>query len=331
MKTAIITGITGQDGSYLAKLLLEKGYKVIGITRSYNSSNIVKLKYLDIYKIVTLEECDLMDVSSIIKILKKYVPDEIYNLAAQSSVGLSFDQPIGTMQFNIISVLNLLESIRMVDENIKFYQATSSEMFGKVEKLPITEKTILHPSNPYAISKATNYWTVINYREAYGLFACNGILFNHESFLRSDNFFIKKIIKQSLNIKYGSQKVLKVGNIDIKRDFGYAPKYVEAMWLMLQQRKADDFIICSGKSLSLREIIYYIFDKLKIERDKLVVDEKLYRPVDIDDIYGDDSKARKFLGWNYNLDFYNVLDILVEEEIKSDKAFGSNLLNSATD
>ena len=315
MKTAIITGITGQDGAYLAKLLLEKGYKVIGITRSYNFSNVVKLKYLGINDRVTIEECDLMDVSSIIKHLKKYAPNEIYNLAAQSSVGLSFDQPIGTMQFNIISVLNLLESIRIVDRNIKFYQASSSEMFGKVEKLPITEKTAMHPSNPYAISKCANYWTVINYREAYGLFACNGILFNHESFLRSDNFFIKKVIKESLNIKNGYQYALKVGNIDIKRDFGYAPRYVEAMWLMLQQTEADDYIICSGKSLSLREIIYYIFDKLKIDRNRLVVDENLYRPVDIEDIYGDDSKVKKLLGWNYNLDFFNVLDILLEEEI----------------
>lgn len=314
MKTAIITGITGQDGAYLAKLLIDNRYKVVGILRSYNNANIDKLKYLGIEKQVVLEECDLSDIPSIIKILTKYKPHELYNLAAQSSVSLSFEQPIGTIQFNTLSVLNLLESIRIVDKNIKFYQASSSEMYGKVLHLPVTEYTPMHPLSPYAISKASAYWTVVNYRESYGLYSCNGVLFNHESYLRSNNFFVKKVIRESLRIKRGLQNELRVGNIDIKRDFGFAPEYVKAMWLMLQQEKAEDFIICSGESVSLKEIILYVFDKLEISISKLTIDKELYRPTDIEDIYGYNQKAKKILGWNYNLSFFNVLDILITEE-----------------
>lgn len=322
MKTAIITGITGQDGAYLSRLLLEKGYQVIGLTRSYNSANTQKLAYLGIKNDIILKECDLLDISSIINIISKHEPAEIYNLAAQSSVKTSFDQPIRTIHFNSLSVLNLLESIRTVAKDIKFYQASSSEMFGKVENLPVTEKTVIHPLSPYAISKACAHWSTINYREAYGLFACCGILFNHESYLRSDNFFIKKVIRESLNIKNGKQDVLQVGNIDIKRDFGYSPAYVEAIHLILQQDTPNDFIISSGTSTSLREIIYYIFDKLGISRDKLVIDEKLFRPADIEDIYGDNSKAREILGWNYNLSMNNLLDLLIEEEERAIYNFG---------
>ncbi len=314
MKTAIITGITGQDGAYLSKLLLEKGYKVIGTTRSYNYPNIKNLSYLAIKDKVILEECDLLDLSSIIKTIDKYKPDEIYNLAAQSSVSLSFEQPIETVRFNLISVLNLMESIKIVNKNIKFYQASTSEMFGKAKNLPVTENTAMHPLSPYAISKASGHWTVANYRESHGLFACCGILFNHESYFRSNNFFVKKVITESLNIRFGKQETLKVGNIDIKRDFGYAPKYVTAMWLIMQQEKADDFIVCSGKSIFLREIIYYVFDRLKIDRDRLVIDPSLYRPAEIEDIYGDNSKAKRILGWEYNMTFFDVLDILIEEE-----------------
>lgn len=317
MKTAIVTGITGQDGAYLACLLISHNYKVVGILRSYNNANIDKLKYLAIEKKVVLEECDLSDIPSIIKILKKYKPDELYNLAAQSSVGLSFEQPIGTIQFNTLSVLNLLESIRIVDKDIRFYQASSSEMYGKVLHLPVTEYTPMHPLSPYAISKASAYWTVVNYRESYGLFSCNGVLFNHESFLRSNNFFIKKVVRESILISIGLQDELRVGNIEIKRDFGYAPDYVKAMWLMLQQSKPEDFLICSGESVSLRDIIMYVFEKLAIAKDKLIVDKDLYRPTDIEDIYGYNQKAKKVLGWNYNLSFFEVLDILIKEEMQA--------------
>jgi GDPmannose 4,6-dehydratase len=326
MKTAIITGITGQDGAYLAKLLIENQYTVIGILRSYNNANVDKLKYLGIEKKVVLEECDLSDIPSIIKILTKYKPHELYNLAAQSSVGLSFEQPIGTIQFNTLSVLNLLESIRIVDKTIKFYQASSSEMYGKVLHLPVTEFTPMHPLSPYAISKASAYWTVVNYRESYGLYSCNGVLFNHESYLRSNNFFVKKVVRESILIKSGQQKELRVGNIDIKRDFGYAPDYVKAMWLMLQQEKAEDFIICSGESVSLREIILHVFNKLQIDEEKLIIDKDLYRPTDIEDIYGYNQKAKKLLKWNYTLSFFEVLDILIQEEIEGAKNI-YNLIN----
>jgi GDPmannose 4,6-dehydratase len=317
MKTAVLTGITGQDGAYLSELLLTKGYKVVGITRSYNNSNLSKLKYLKIDKDVHLEECDLTDIPSIISILKKHKPSDIYNLAAQSSVGLSFEQPIGTITFNSLSVLNLLESIRIQDKDIRFYQASSSEMFGKVTQLPITEQSPMHPLSPYAISKATAFWSVVNYRESYGLFACNGILFNHESYLRTSNFFVKKIIKNSIDISTGKLDVLKVGYIDIKRDFGYAPEYIKPMWSMLQHHKADDYLICSGKSVSLREIIQHVFDRLSIPHDKIVSDKSLFRPTDIEDIYGDNSKAKSQLGWTYDYNFFDVLDKLLEEELRN--------------
>jgi GDPmannose 4,6-dehydratase len=317
MKTAVITGVTGQDGAYLSELLLKKNYKIIGLTRSYNTANFDKLEYLGIKDNIIFEECDLTDISSIIKIYTEYNPDEVYNLGSQSSVGLSFNQPMGTVHYNIISVMNLLESIKILNKNIKFYQASSSEMYGLVSQLPVTELTPVHPVSPYAISKASAHWIVVNYRESYKLFACSGILFNHESYLRSHNFFIKKIISDAVKMKNGKLKSITVGNLDVKRDFGFAPYYVNAMWLMLQNAKPADYIICSGKSLSLREILVYIFSKLDLNIDNVQVDPKLYRPAEICDIYGDDSKARNVLGWNYNMTFYDVLDLIIEEEIRN--------------
>lgn len=315
MKTAIITGITGQDGAYLSQLLLKKGYKVIGLTRGSTKSN--NLEYLRIEEQIEIEECDLNDISAIIKVIIKYKPSEFYNLAAQSSVSKSFEQPIGTINYNVTSVLNILESIRITEKNIKFYQASSSEMYGSVASLPITINTPMHPLSPYAISKATAFWIVANYRESYGLYCCNGVLFNHESYLRSNNFFIKKVISECVKFRNDEQWYLKVGNIDIKRDFGFSPKYVEAMFLMLQQNKPNDFIICSGKSISLRSIIIYIFRKLDIPIDRLKIQESLYRPTDIQDTYGDPSLANQLLSWDYNMDFYEVLDVLIAEEIEN--------------
>ena len=314
-KTAFITGVSGQDGAYLSKLLIEKGYRVVGITRSSHEDNFEKLRLLSIADQVVMEECDLVDISSLIKLISKYNPDEIYNLAAQSSVGLSFKQPIGTINFNIISVLNLLEAIRIVKPDIRFYQASSSEMYGKVANLPVRINTPMHPLSPYAISKATAHWIVVNYRESYGLFSCNGVLFNHESFLRSSGFFVKKVISESVQNRNNPNWVLKVGNIDIKRDFGYSPNYVEAMWLMLQSNTPNDFIICSGKSITLRSIVEHIFNTLDIPQDKLVIDIDLIRPTEIEDIYGDNSPAKIELGWNYKLDFFDVLEILIQQEI----------------
>lgn len=317
MKTAIITGITGQDGAYLAKLLINENYKVIGLTRSYNNFNNQGLKYLNIDDKLIIEECDLLDFSSIIKLLLKYKPDEFYNLAAQSSVGISFEQPIGTINYNTQSVLNILESIRILKLDTKVYQASSSEMFGQVTSLPVSEITPLHPLSPYAISKASGYWIGINYRESYGVHCVNGILFNHESFLRGSNYFIKKIIKTSLDIKNNRAKSLSVGNIDVKRDFGFAPDYVRAMWLSLQQTKAEDYLICSGKSIYLRDIISYVFEYLSISKNKLIEDPILFRPTDIKDMYGDNKKAKTLLNWEYNKSFFDVLDVLIEEERES--------------
>lgn len=318
MKKALITGISGQDGAYLAQLLLSKGYQVTGLTRSMHSANIEGLRYLGIHKDIVLEEVDLLDFSRVISIIKRHQPDEIYNLAAQSSVSMSFQQPIGTMHFNVMSVLNLLEAIKMTAPNARFYQASSSEMYGKVEHLPITEDRPLHPLSPYAISKASAHWTTINYRESFGLYAVCGVLFNHESYLRPPTFFVKKVLKSALDIKNGQLHHLAVGNIDIKRDFGYAPRYVEAMWLMLQQEKPVDYLIGSGRSITLRSIIEHVFDRLSIPMEKIVVDPELYRPTEIADIYGDPALA-KSLGWQYEMDFYQVLDSLLEEEIRNSR------------
>lgn len=314
MKTAIITGITGQDGAYLADLLLKKNYKVIGLLRSNDSVKYKNLDHLKITSKIIFDVCDLLDINNVITVLNKYCPHEIYNLAAQSSVSESFNQPIETLNFNIISVVNLLESIKNIDKNIKYYQASSSEMFGHINNLPLREDSVFHPVSPYGISKASAHWITVNYRESFGLFTTSGILFNHESVLRGENFIIKKIIKGALEIKKGIKDVLVVGNIDIKRDFGYAPKYVEAMYLMMQHGKPDDYIIASGVSLSIREIIYYVFGRIGIMEDKILIDKEFFRPNEIEDIYGDAAKAKSQLGWKYDMSFFDVLDILIQEE-----------------
>jgi GDPmannose 4,6-dehydratase len=317
LKTAIITGITGQDGAYLSQLLLKNNYRVIGLVRSNNLPNLFGLAYLKIKENIEILFCDLLDITQIIKVLEKYKPDEVYNLAAQSSVAASFEQPIGTFQFNTLSVFNLLEGIKIVNKNIRFYQASSSEMCGKVNQLPITENSILHPLSPYATSKVAAHFTCTNYRESYQMYIACGILFNHESYLRSDTFFVKKVIAQSIKISRGKQNILEVGNIAIKRDFGYSPSYVEAMYKMLQQENPSDYLVCSGQSLSLKEIIYHVFEALHIPKEKCVVNPKLYRPNEIQDIYGDNTKVKNELKWDYDYTFYHVLDILLEEELKN--------------
>jgi GDPmannose 4,6-dehydratase len=314
MKTAIISGITGQDGAYLAKFLLTKGYRVCGLVRSLTGANTFRLQYLGILKELELVECDLQDLSQVIKIILENKPEEIYNLAAQSSVSLSFKQPIGTIQFNINSVVNILEAIRLINPSIRFYQASSSEMFGKIEELPITEESKLHPLSPYAISKVAAHHITINYRESYGLYACCGILFNHESYLRGDNFVVKKALTGAFDILHGKKEFIEFGNLEVKRDFGFSKEYVEAMWLMLQQENADDFVICSGQSVYLHEVVNYIFTKLGVSLSAIRVNKTYFRPTDIIDIYGSGKKAQTVLGWNYKLNFFEVLDILIEEE-----------------
>jgi len=315
MKTAIITGISGQDGPYLAKLLLEKGYKVVGTLRSYRCVNTKNFEYLGIKDKVIFEELDLLDMANVIRIIQKYQPDEIYNLAAQSSVGLSFEQPIGTFSFNTMSVNNLLESIRLFSPSTKLYQASSSEMYGRVEKMPININTPMHPVSPYGVSKMASYFMITTYRESYGLFVSNGVLFNHESYLRSNNFFVKKVIRDSIAIKNGTLDKLVVGNLNVKRDFGYAPAYVEAMWKILQSDKADDFIICSGKSILLRDIVEYVFEKFELDKSLIIENKDFFRPNEIEEIYGDNSKAKGILDWNYEISFFDVLNILIEEEM----------------
>ena len=318
-KTAIITGITGQDGAYLSAYLLKQGYQVTGLVRGYNHINTYGLSYLGIAEKVKLRECDLTDISQIIAVIKDIKPDEIYNLAAQSSVSMSFQQPMGTINFNVFSVLNLLESIKLMKPDIRFYQASSSEIFGPSEILPLHENNVINPVSPYSISKATAHWITKNYRDAYGVFSCSGFLFNHESFLRGENFFVKKVIRDSLQIKEGKKEFLEVGNIDVKRDFGWAPKYVEAMYLMLQQDVADDYFICSGVSVSLRSIVEFVFDYFNLPGNKLVINHDYYRPTEILDIYGDNTKAKTGLGWQYDLSFFDVLKVLIDEEIRYSK------------
>jgi GDPmannose 4,6-dehydratase len=259
----------------------------------------------------------LHDLSQVIKIISVYKPDEIYNLAAQSSVSLSFQQPIGTIQFNINSVLNILEAIRLIKPDIRFYQASTSEMYGKIDTMPIDEESNFHPLSPYAISKVTSHHITINYRESYRVFASCGILFNHESYLRGDNFFIKKLLHGALEIANGKRDSLEFGNLEIKRDFGWSEKYVEAMWLILQYNNPEDFVVCSGKSILLRDIVEYVFEKFQISKDKILISKTLFRPTEIEDIYGNNGKIKRLLHWQYDMDFFAVLDKLIEEEQKN--------------
>ena len=317
MRTALITGISGQVGSFLAQLLINKGYRVIGVVRSPTVLPVKNLEYLKISDQVIIERVDLLNKESVFSTLIKYSPDEIYNLAAQSSVATSYKEPFDTFTFNTNSVLNLLECIKLIKPSIRFYQASSSEMFGKVKKLPITLETPMNPVSPYGVSKLSAHHLVLNYRESFNMFCSSGILFNHESYLRRDNFFIKKVIKDSLLIKNDKLSKLEVGNLSVSRDFGYAPIYVKAIWEMLQINFPKDYIICSGVSTKLIEIVEYIFDKLEIPKRLIVVNKNLFRPNEIPIIYGDNTKAKKELNWDYNLSFFEVIDILINEEIEN--------------
>jgi GDPmannose 4,6-dehydratase len=317
MRIATITGITGQDGAYLSKQLVDKGYKVVGILNKDRHSSTKNLDYLGITQQITFIECDLLAKDQVKDLLIQLKPDEIYNLAAQSSVGNSFAHPRETIYYNSISVLNLLDSIKEIGEPIKFFQASSSEMFGRVSHMPITETTPMRPMSPYGVSKASSHWMAINYRENYGIFACCGIMFNHESYLRSPNFFIKKLVRESLKVSRSGTGVIKLGNLDIRRDFGYAPRYVEPMWKMMQLEEPDDFVICSGKSIALSDIVSHVLDRAGLDWGSVAIDKGLKRPSELDDIFGDSTKARNILGWDYNLDFFDVLDTLIEEERSS--------------
>jgi len=319
MKMAMITGITGQDGAYLSKFLLAKGYNIIGVLRKNKKSNLKNLEYLGVSNKIKFIKMDLLDLPFIIKILENNNIDEIYNFAAQSSVGLSFNTPIETINFNIISTANLLEAIRIVNPKIKYYQASSSEMFGNVEKqnLPINETTAFHPISPYGTSKAASHWITVNYREIYNIFAVCGICFNHESVLRGYNFVTKKITDTAVKISMGFANEIKLGNLKIFRDWGYAPNYIEAMWLMLQQDTPEDYVISSGEAHSLEEFAKKVFEKLKLDIEKFIrIDRNLYRPTDLEINYGDNSKAKNKLEWNYNMNFEQLINKLVDDELK---------------
>jgi GDPmannose 4,6-dehydratase len=319
MKKVLITGITGQDGAYLSRFLLTKGYNIIGLLRKDRESDLKNLEFLEVTNKVELIKTNLLDLSDIIKILKNNPIDEIYNLAAQSSVASSFKYPIETIEFNIISNIKLLEAVRMINPKIKFYQASSSEMFGNIEKqkLPIDKNVPFNPVSPYGISKASSHWLTINYRRVYNLFAVCGIFFNHESVLRNKNSVTKKIINTAVKINMGIAKELKLGNLKIFRDWGYAPKYVEAMWLMLQQNIPQDYIISSGEAHSLEEFVKIVFEKLNLDVEKyLKIDKNLCRPIDIQINYGDNSEAKNKLKWNYNMNFEQLINKLVEDEIQ---------------
>jgi GDPmannose 4,6-dehydratase len=314
---AIISGVTGQDGSLLASFLLLKGYQVVGLVPSDRESNLFRLDFLKINDKVKIRRVNLLDQQELESLLEETKPDEFYNLAAISSVGLSFQIPMLTFEFNTRSVINLLESIRRVTPKTRFYQASSSEMFGNVgkERLPIRESFLFHPASPYGISKASAHWLTVNYREAYKLDACCGILFNHESALRPENFVIKKIVSAAVRIARGEGRKLVLGNLNITRDWGYAPRYVEAMWLMLQQEKMEDYLICSGIPLTLEEFVTKVFDHLSIDKgDHISTDSSLMRSLDLETIYGDNSKAKDQLGWQYDLETNDLIRWLVRDE-----------------
>jgi GDPmannose 4,6-dehydratase len=321
MKKALVTGITGQDGSYLAELLLQKGYQVWGIVRRSSSFNTDRINHL--YKDphnqpdLRLIYGDLTDGSNLHSILNDVNPDEVYNLGAQSHVRVSFDTPIYTVDTDALGTLRLLEAIRSSRKPAKFYQASSSEMYGKVVETPQTEKTPFHPRSPYGCAKVYSFWQTVNYREAYGLFACNGILFNHESPRRGETFVTRKITRAATRIKLGLQDKLYLGNLDAKRDWGFAGDYVETMWLMLQQGKPDDYVIATGESHSVREFLDEVFGYLDLDWQKYVeIDPRYYRPSEVDFLQGDSSKARKNLKWKPKVTFKGLVKMMTDADMK---------------
>lgn len=310
---ALITGITGQDGSYLADLLLEKGYEVYGMVRRSSVEKLDRVEHIrDRIKFV---QADLLDQLSIISAVRQADPDEVYNLAAMSFVPTSWSQPVLTGEFTAIGVTRMLEAIRLVNKNIKFYQASSSEMFGKVRQNPQNENTPFHPRSPYGVAKVYGHFITVNYRESYGIFAASGILFNHESPRRGLEFVTKKVTNAVAKIKLGLAESLYLGNLDAKRDWGYSKDYVEAMWLMLQQGSPDDYVISTGETHSVKEWVEASFSCLDLDWEKYVkIDEKLLRPAEVDLLIGDSTKARDKLGWVPKVNFEGLIKLMVEHD-----------------
>ncbi|PQO27026.1 GDP-mannose 4,6-dehydratase [Blastopirellula marina] len=319
MRVALITGITGQDGAYLAKLLLEKGYQVHGMVR--RGSTLPFERIADLTDLIALHQGDLLDQMALNRLLEEVQPTEVYNLAAQSFVPTSFDQPILTGEVTALGVTRILEAIRTVNPNIRFYQASSSEMFGKVQEEPQTEKTPFWPRSPYGVSKMYGHWMTVNYRESYNMFACSGILFNHESPLRGIEFVTRKISYAVARIAHGLQKELRLGNLDAERDWGFAGDYVEAMWLMLQAKKPDDYVVATGKKYTVREFARLAFGRVNIDwEEHVVVDEKFYRPADVNTLCGNPAKAQTELGWKPKVSFEQLVHLMVDEDMKRVKA-----------
>jgi GDPmannose 4,6-dehydratase len=315
MKKALITGVTGQDGSYLAEFLLEKGYEVHGAVRHSSTDHLERIGHLrDRIRFV---QADLTDQSSLDEAILQVKPDEVYNLAAQSFVPVSWNQPALTSEVTGVGATRLLEAVRRRKPDAKVYQASSSEMFGKVRQVPQSEETPFYPRSPYGVAKAYAHWITVNYRESYGLFACSGILFNHESPRRGLEFVSRKVTHAAARIKLGLAKELRVGNMDAKRDWGHAADYVRAMWLMLQQAKPDDFVIATGKTHSVRELVELAFAEAGLDVKKhVVVDPALFRPAEVDALVGDAAKARRVLGWEPTIAFEDMIRGMVREDIK---------------
>ena len=314
MPVALITGITGQDGGYLAELLLDKGYRVIGMVRRTSTINFDRIQHLQ--DRIEIVQGDLLDQMSLISLLQEYKPQEVYNLAAQSFVPTSFTQPVLTGEFTALGVTRMLEAIRMVDPTIRFYQASSSEMFGKVQETPQRESTPFYPRSPYGVAKVYGHWITVNYRESYNLFGCSGILFNHESPRRGLEFVTHKITYSAAKIKLGLADKLRLGNLDAQRDWGYAGDYVRAMWLMLQQDTPDDYVIATGETHSVREFVQETFAYLNLDWRKYVVqDPAYYRPAEVDLLVGDAGKAARQLGWEPTVSFPKLVRMMVDADI----------------
>lgn len=314
-RVALITGITGQDGSYLAELLLDKGYKVYGMVRRASLENYERIEHLR--DKIELIQGDLLDQYSLMSVLQKSRPTEVYNLAAQSFVPTSWAQPVLTSEFTALGVTRILEAIRFVDPTIRFYQASSSEMYGKVRETPQSEETPFYPRSPYGVSKAYGHYITVNYRESYGLFAVSGILFNHESPRRGLEFVTRKVTDGVARIKLGLANELRLGNLSAKRDWGFAGDYVRAMWLMLQQSTPDDYVIATGEAHSVKELVQLAFGCVDLDWEKYVkVDKEFIRPAEVDLLIGDSTKAREKLGWKPEVSFEKMVQMMVESDIK---------------
>ncbi|HLI53835.1 MAG TPA: GDP-mannose 4,6-dehydratase [Acidimicrobiales bacterium] len=315
-KRALITGITGQDGSYLAELLLGKGYEVIGLHRRSSTVTFDRIDHLT--DRLTLVAADLLDEASLIRALREYRPAEVYNLAAQSFVQTSFGQPILTGEVTALGVTRMLDAILLVDPAIRFYQASSSEMFGKVVEVPQTERTPFHPRSPYGVAKVYGHWITVNYRESYGLHASSGILFNHESPRRGLEFVTRKVTFSAAAIKLGLQKSVALGNLDAQRDWGYAADYVQAMWLMLQQDEPGDYVVATGETHSVRELCQIAFDQVGLDWEShVVVDQQFFRPAEVDLLIGDASKAREKLAWKPEVGFEQLIRMMVDADLRA--------------